>query len=372
MYKETLTVRDMYQLWFCNIKGVGQKTRTKLMSEFLTAEAVYNAEAKALREVLTGIQNIKIEEIVNAIMESKNLDKIEQYAMKLQERDIHITYPGKADYPKKLLDIYDPPHILYIRGILKPDMNIYNNSIGIVGSRKMDSYGKEIAYKFAKDLAKDNITIISGLARGIDSMAHKGALDANGYTIAVLGCGINVTYPPENGELYERIMENGAIISEYGLDEKPNAGYFPMRNRIISGLSDGVLVVEAEKKSGSLITVDCALEQGRQVYAVPGRIYDTSSEGTNNLIKSGAMCVTTPKDIIVDLRGETFDIKVEKNSLAPEMEKVYSCLSLDPVYIDDIIQRTRFGVSKTISLLYTMELQGIIKQPLKGYYVISI
>ena len=182
--------------------------------------------------------------------------------------------------------------------------------------------------------------------------------------------------------VFFEMYKNGAVVSEYGPGVIPNPGYFPIRNRIISGLSDGLLVVEARKKSGSLITADLALEQGKQVYAIPGRITDKNSEGTNNLIKQGAMCVTSPIDIINDLRGiakeydeslEKHEIStVNKNSLAPAEKMLYSCLSLEPTYIDDIIKKLKMSVSDTINLLYNMEEKGLIKQPLKGYYIISV
>ena len=201
--------------------------------------------------------------------------------------------------------MFDPPDILYVKGILSKKLNIYNMNIGVVGARNASVYGRELASFFGRELAKEGINIISGLALGIDGMSHRGALYAGGYTVGVLGCGIDVIYPRENAELFFEMYKNGAVISEYGPGVIPNPGFFPIRNRIISGLSDGLLVVEARKKSGSLITADLALEQGKQVYAIPGRITDKSSECTNNLIRQGAMCVVSPKEIIEDLKRLT-------------------------------------------------------------------
>lgn len=369
----------LFNLWFNNMDGIGARTRKLLLGYFGSIERVYSASESLIADLIEG-QKAKV------LCKSRNMGRIKELKERLDERNIKVVYPGHGEYPEKLLKIYDYPDILYVKGILKDSLNLYNNSIGIVGSRTPDVYGREMAFLFGRELAARGINIISGLARGIDSMAHKGALEAGGYTLAVLGCGINVTYPGENAEMFKRIEDSGAVISEYGLDVPPNPGQFPLRNRIISGLSDGVVVIEARKKSGSLITADLALEQGKQVYALPGRANDINSEGSNNLIKIGAMCVTSFEDIIMDLNGgdvtlnngetamEFNDImeRTDKNCLAPVEKMVYSCLSLEPTYIDDIIGKAGIGITKAISTLYMMEEKGIIKQPLKGYYIVAV
>ncbi|MBO5426408.1 MAG: DNA-processing protein DprA [Lachnospiraceae bacterium] len=375
--------KALLNLWFNNIEDIGNITRLRLLKNFGNVENIYEANKNVLSKHLTDIQ-------VNNLLQSKEISKSKEEYERLKERNINIIYWGHRKYPSKLYNIYDSPTLLYVKGTMNDSINSYNSNIAIVGSRKLSVYGREITDYFSKRLATSEINIVSGMARGIDSIAHMSALKAGGYTIAVLGSGINVPYPQENTELYAMIEKKGVIISEYGLDVKPNPGYFPMRNRIISGLSDGVLVVEAEKKSGSLITADYALEQGKQVYAVPGRLLDKNSEGTNNLIKAGAYLVTHPNDILSDIKGKkeysqmSFNLEqpeitiqeekdmVNKNFLAPIEKIVYSCLSLEPKYIDDIIQHTGMGVTKTISTLFTMEEKGLIKQPLKGYYIISI
>lgn len=368
----------LLNIWFNDIPGVGMKMRRYLRKAFKNIEAVYKADEKHLREIIDS------EELIHSILESKRLKEYEQYLERLERCGIKVIYPEHEYYPEKLMNIYDPPDILYVRGIMWDKIHIYNNrtennSIAVVGSRNPDIYGKEVAYKFAYELASNNVTIISGLARGIDSQAHRGAIDVGGYTIAVLGCGINISYPQENQGLYYDIEKTGAIISEYGLDIAPRPGFFPMRNRIISGLSDGVLVVEAQKKSGSLITADCALEQGKQVYAIPGRIYDKRCEGSNNLIMQGAACVTKPYDILDDMNIggiNTMNVavgdEVTKNLLAPMEKKVYSCLGLEPMYIDDIIQSCGIGITNAISTLYELEEKGMIKQPVRGYYIVAL
>lgn len=370
-------------LWFNGIEGVGAALRRRLLGHFKNIVSVYRASEQELKNVLGEGR------AAANIMSDRDMGRYERELTALEERDIQVIYPGHPGYPSILSHIYNPPDILYVRGILKPADHIYR-SIGIVGSRKPTVYGREMAFMFARELAKLDCSVVSGMASGIDSAAHRGALEAGGYTVAVLGCGINVTYPEENIGLYRDILAGGgAIVSEYGLSVKPHPAYFPIRNRIISGMSDGVFVVEARRESGSLITADCALEQGRQVYALPGRAFDKSSEGTNNLIKQGALCVTEPEEIVSDLTGAFFGEQVNKKemrgymtesekvqspkkSLAPMEKKVYSCLSLEPMYIDDIIRFCGIGITGVISTLYGMEEKGIIRQPIRGYYIIAV
>ena len=216
-----------------------------------------------------------------------NLDKSKIKTIKLED----------STYPEKLKELYNPPKTIYLIGNEKL---LNQKSIAIIGCRECTRYGAENAYKFGYELAKENICVISGFAKGIDTYSHKGAVSAKGKTIAVLGCGLDIIYPPENIELYKQILlQGGAIISEYPLGSKPEKYHFPERNRIISGLSSGVLVIEAKKKSGTMITVDFALEQGREVYAVPGNISSENSYGTNELIKEGATPVTSINDMIL-------------------------------------------------------------------------
>ena len=207
---------------------------------------------------------------------------------------IKVIKCGDGAYPKKLENIYAKPQVLYVLGNEKL---LNDKSIAIIGCRDCTNYGLKNSYKFAYELARKEVCIVSGLARGIDSYAHIGALKAEGKTVAVLGCGLDIVYPPENFELYKAIIKNnGAIITEYPLGTKPEKMNFPIRNRIISGMSDGVLVVEAKKRSGTMITVGYALEQGKDVYAIPGNISSSTSYGTNELIKEGAIPVTKIED----------------------------------------------------------------------------
>ena len=233
--------------------------------------------------------------MVENIISKENRENLEKQIECLQKQNIKILTIEDKEYPKILKTIYDYPISIYVKGNEK----ILNMpSIGIVGCRESSPYGEKVAQYFAYHLSKRNINIISGLAKGIDSQSHIGAIKAKGITIGVIGSGLDIVYPKENQYLYEKIIkENGAIISEYPLGVKPIKMNFPERNRIISGMSKGIIVVEAKKKSGTLITVDFALEQGRNVYVVPGNIDEVNSIGTNDLIKQGAQMVTTYKDI---------------------------------------------------------------------------
>ena len=365
-------------LWLNTIPGVNVKYIIRLKNVLGNIWNVYDAGENTLKSIVP-------EGVASSIMDSKKSSKAWEEYERLLEKGIELVYPERECYPDKLRKIYTPPQLLYVKGRIKSCLNEYNKTIGIVGSRNPSSYGREICRYFGEELSVSGFNIISGMARGIDGIAHRAALDRKGYTVAVLGSGINVAYPRSNLELYMQIQEQGAIISEYGLDVPPHPGQFPMRNRIISGLSDSVLVVEARAQSGSLITADQAAEQGRIVYSVPGRIMDPNCEGTNNLIREGAICVTKPRDIIEDMVGIKEEIDSEdattssltqsiynKEALSSDEKKVIDILSLEPTYIDDIIQKTRMGVTKVISLLYGMEMKKIIKQTEKGYYILRL
>lgn len=288
-----------------------------------------------------------------------------------------IRFITKLDkeYPEKLRPLYNGPFSLYIKGNL-PDMT--RKTLAIVGTRNASAYGMEITKYFSKSLATSGIGIISGLARGIDTYAHKGALEASAITYGILGCGIDICYPRENIEIYMEMQEKGAIISEYPPGEQPYASNFPMRNRIISGLSDGILVVEAKEKSGSLITVDMGLEQGKDIYAIPGRITDTLSIGCNNLIKMGARLVGSPDDILEELLANygnnhivNDNYLVTKNMTKEEI-LIYESIALEPTNIEEIAAITSMPIPDLMEGLLKLELRDQIKQPYKNFYMKSI
>ncbi len=284
---------------------------------------------------------------------------------------------GEAEYPENLKSIHSPPKTLYVNGSF---IDGDRNSVAVVGSRRATPYGLEMAEKISYELAARGVTIVSGMARGIDSAAHRGALKANGRTIAVMGSGHNHIYPPENKDLYRRIAKSGAVVTEFENDAAPLPRNFPIRNRIISGLSLGVVVVEAARNSGALITADFALDQGREVFSVPGKISSATSGGTNELIKDGAKLIQTADDILEELRlheikplsGEDKnlrDIKISNktrayiyNSLTEDERKVYKTLSDEPLYIDEVIKDSGAGIGKISKILLSLEMKKLIKE----------
>ncbi len=359
---------DLLNLWLGMMPGITNIVMGKILDFFGGARALWDADEKDINENLTEYQS-------SSILKTRDINKIINYKNKLTERDITYVYPGHKYFPEVLLDIPDCPRLLFARGRIS-ELNSKRTGIAVVGARKASIYGRGAAESFAKQLSYCNTAIISGMASGIDSCAHRAALEnPDGFTIAVLGCGINVCYPRENYELYEEIKNRGVILSEYGLDVPPEAWRFPYRNRIISGLAKAVLVVEARERSGSLITADQALEQGRDVYAVPGRISDVNSRGCNNLIKQGACCVTEPLDIINDMglstgkESENDDLKIKLASMNTNEKKVYNAIDGESSHIESICMKSGLKASEVLEILFDLEKNKIVKQPDKGYFV---
>jgi len=285
---------DFLKYWLAlkSIAGIGNITFTALVDKFGSPSFIFNAAVSKLTEV-NGITK----KMASNINNFRDWDKINHDLEFLNKNGINIVTYQDEYYPAKLINIYDRPPFLYVQGsLIKDDINI-----AIVGSRIASTYGKYTTEKISRELAGKGLTIVSGLARGIDSAAHRGALFAGGRTIAVLGSGLDVVYPPENKKLFADIIQTGAVISEFPPGTPPRSANFPSRNRIISGISYGVLVVEAGEKSGSLITARLALEQGREVFAVPGSIDASNSRGTNKLIKQGAKLIENADDIVEEI-----------------------------------------------------------------------
>ncbi|MCK9554630.1 DNA-processing protein DprA [bacterium] len=279
-----------------------------------------------------------------------------------EENGIHAITVIDREYPDSLLNLRQPPPVIYARGnlscLLKP-------SVAIVGSRRASDYGKKTAYKISYEAASRGINIVSGLARGIDISAHKGALDAGGATVAVLGSGILNVYPRENGKFAGKISEKGLVISEFTLKSNPNPGNFPRRNRIISGLSSRVLVIEASLKSGSLITANFALEEGKDVYAVPGRIDSKLSEGSNQLIKDGAHCVAVHDDFIFGLADDYVrgnKLYDGEQVLSHDERKVMGLLEADELSIEDISVLSGMGTVDLSTILFNLQMKHLIKK----------
>lgn len=281
-----------YWIWLSRIEGISSRILIEILNKYKSPKILWNKTKEELIE--DGIKEDYAEKLIDSLCRT-NLDKYLNY---MKKNNIEIVSLYDTYYPDKLKVIYDPPIVLYVKGNKKI---LNNKSVAIVGCRLPTSYGKNIANNMAYNLSVNNINIISGLARGIDTCSHIGCLKANGTTIAVVGCGLDRVYPEENKLLFENIIKSGgAIVSEYIVGTKPLAKNFPRRNRIISGLSNGVIVIEAKEKSGTLITADFALEQGKDVYAVPGNITSINSYGTNELIKQGAKVATSVQDILED------------------------------------------------------------------------
>lgn len=287
-----------------------------------------------------------------------------------ERKSIQCIQRQDPAYPQKLKMHRGMPRELYLLGRL-PDEK--RPSVAIVGARRSSLYGNEIARRFAGELALAGVQIISGMAWGIDGMAHEGALEAGGDTFAVLGCGADVCYPAGNRHLYEQLAARGGILSEHAPGVPPMPRYFPARNRIISGLSDLILVVEAKERSGSLITADFALEQGKDVFAVPGRVGDELSRGCLNLLKQGAGLADSPQTILeaLGISGRKGDQKenLRKILLAKDENIVYSWIRLQPVTLEELVHKTGFPASKVLSILVGLELKGCIREVQKNDYV---
>ncbi len=367
--------RDLrYWLALKFTEGVGNIGIRNLLSAFGTAAAVFRSAQGDLKRV-QGINDRAARNILS-FGDWRRVDRELDLASK---QNVSIITAKDVLFPRYLLNIYDHPAVLYVRGTLRQD----DVNIAVVGSRKASTYGKYTTERLSRELALQGITVVSGLARGIDSAAHRGALLAKGRTIAVLGSGIDVIYPPENRELYERLSERGAVISEFPFETPPNAPNFPARNRIISGMSLGVVVVEASDKSGSLITARLALEQGREVFAVPGSIDASGSRGTHKLIREGAKLIEGVHDILeeitpqIDEAGQKRILKEGARSARRErgktqggpeavldegQVKILKMLSKKPLDPDSIITATGLRAQDIMKILLTLELMGFVEQ----------
>lgn len=365
---------DFFWYWITNINGIGRGSVRKLIEFFGSPNMVYNAPEEMVCKFLrTGKQR---ENFKN----SKNEDSVMEGLKKLSDLQINYIHTDSRLYPVRLRQIPDPPYSLYLQGKM-PQKD--QKAVAIIGARNCTRYGEEMAKFFGRELAKCGIAIISGLARGIDGMAHVGALEGDGYTLGVVGGGIDQIYPKENYKLFIQMKERGGILSENNIGVKPAAGLFPLRNRLIAGLCDGILVVEAMEKSGTFITVDQGLEQGKEIFALPGRMTDLKSAGCNNLIKLGAHIVTEVSDILQILgieynykdmvtNFEFSEHKIKKMSLAPLEKIVYSCLEIEPKHIDCIIYEVRLAPQDVSRILNELVMRGVIIETNRNYYAIIV
>lgn len=362
-------------LWYAWSKkeNIGYKETANLIEYYGSIEAVLRLEADEINSIEWLSDSVK-----TTLLEGIDLDKEYKLYEKLINKDIHFVIKDDVNYPKRLLNMYDPPWYLYYLGEL-PDENL--PTIAIIGARGCSSYGSEAARKLAKELATNKIQVISGLAKGVDGYAHRGALEGKGKTYGVIGSGVNICYPRENFQLFHDIEYQGGIISEYPLDSPALAFHFPVRNRIIAGLSDGILVVEAKEKSGTLITVDCGLEQGKDIYALPGKISDPLSMGCNRLIQNGAKLIQSANDIIDELverypflnkkgKNKRQESILFEDQVTSEEKLVLMKLGYEPVHFEQLLIDTGLETVKLMEVVFVLQTKGLIKEVSAQYYIL--
>ena len=362
-------------LTLIHVDKLGPVTLQKLFAHFHSAENILQASRCEL-------QALKISNAIIEGIHTPKKDAVQRDLAWLEHENHHLLTIQDPAYPTLLKQISDPPCVLYLLG--KPELAtslLSDPQLGIVGSRNASAYGKEIATSFAQKLANSGLVITSGLASGIDGAAHRGALQSEiGTTIAVAACGLNRVYPAEHRKLAEEISQRGLIISEFPIDTSPMPGHFPRRNRIISGLCLGTLVVEASVKSGSLITARLAIDQCREVFAIPGSIHNPLSKGGHSLIRNGAKLVETVEDILEELnhqidpdslnnRHELVTNSEQKSELDPQHEKILNSMGHEPISIDTLIERSGLGVEIVSSILLILELNDQVSHHGNGIYI---
>lgn len=352
-----------YWVGFQRIPGVGSATMLALKEAFGSLHEAWHASAADLRAV--GLNERAAASIAGARREL-NLDREMEG---IRNAGIDVLTIENPRYPRLLREIAHAPALLYVRGELMPEDEL---AIAMVGTRKATAYGADMARRMAHDFGKSDVTVVSGLALGIDTVAHHAVLDAGGRSIAVLGSGLDVIYPSRNRNLAESIVKRGALISEYPLGTRPDARNFPARNRIISGLARGVVVVEAPPRSGALITASFAADQGRDVYAVPGSARSPSSAGCHNLIRDGATLVTSARQVLEEQLVEVTRAAVQTRIELPEEpdeRALFNLIGAEPRHIDELCHVSGLAIQQTSGALLALELKGLVRQQGAGYYV---
>lgn len=345
-----------YWIAFNYFEGIGPVRFKVLLDYFGTAKAAYEASEKIWKEL--GLPN----KVVHDFLELRRNFKQEKFLEEIKIKNIKVIKFIDKNYPELLRQISDCPPVLYVKGELLPEDNL---AIGIVGTRKITSYGREATEILTRDLVASGLTIVSGMALGVDTVAHQTAIEAGGRTIAVVGTGVDLIYPPENKSLYEKIIQHGAVVSEVAPGNYVARGIFPARNRIISGLSLGVVVTEGAQDSGSMITAKDAASQGREVFAVPGPITSYLSAAPSILIKNGAKLVYKVSDILDELKIEARSKKLEARKVVaenPDEEKILKILANEQVHIDNLVRISGLETGKVSSLLTLMEIKGKVKK----------
>lgn len=352
-----------YAYWLAAVPGISNRVKLRLWQEAGSARALYGLSEQQLKK-LDGAGDAVAEQLAA----SRRWDVEAAYA-KVCERGITFLSMEDDAYPKRLKEIADAPFGLYQKGQLPRGMRM----IAIVGARRCSEYGRTIAQSLGQRLAEQGVCVVSGMAQGVDHAGHVGALSAGGATCAVLGCGVDVCYPASSREVYGSITERGCILSEYPPGTSPKPYHFPQRNRIIAGLCELVVVVEARARSGSLITADCALEQGKDVYAVPGRVTDPLSDGCNRLIRQGAGIILSVEDFLreLDLCGLVGyrQEKLENLLLEKEERLVYSCVDLRPRSMEELLEKTGLALPQLAQILVKLTEEGFVTETFKNHYV---
>ena len=345
-----------YWVGFNLIKGIGAVRMQALIQYFGDLEAAWKAAPHDLAAAGLGLK------LIERIIQARSQVDLDKVWAKIESQGINILTWEDEAYPQRLKEIEQPPPVLYVRGEYLPD-DLF--AVAIVGTRRVTPYGRQITEELAAYLAGNGITVVSGLARGVDAIAHQTALKAGGRTIGILGSGVDKIYPPEHRQLAERMAESGAIISDYAPGTPPDASNFPPRNRIISGLSLAVVVIEAGETSGALITAEFAAEQGREVFAVPGSILAPQSKGTNKLIQQGALPLLSINDLMQALDLSRMDDHKAARKIIPSDEteaRLMNVLGLQPLHVDEIRSQTELPIEKVSATLALMELKGMVRQ----------
>jgi DNA processing protein len=354
-----------YWVGFSIVPGIGRVKFSQLETHFKDLEQAWKASPGELR--LSGLDSHNIK----AIEACRSQIDLDAEMGKLEKNNVRAFTYHDAEYPARLKEIYDYPPLIYVKGDL---ITQDEWCIAVVGTRGATVYGRQVAEEIVADLAQSKITVVSGLARGIDTVAHRSALEAGGRTIAVFACGLDTVYPGENLNLARNIINQGALVSEYPLGTKPRPDNFPRRNRIMSGMSLGVLVVEANESSGAIITAHIALEQDREVFAIPGSILSPMSRGTNTLIQEGAKLVRSCTDILEELNLTASVHQIEMKEMIPTSEteaQLLKQLSSEPTHIDQVCQNSGLPISTVSSNLAIMELKGLVRQVSTMNYVVA-
>ncbi len=343
------------------VLGVGKTLSHQLVKAMGSPKNVFHASPKELMEV----ERVG-DKVARQILDFDLERSVEREYQMTHRRNVRVLTIEDPQYPFLLKSIYDPPPVIYYKGTFLDERSV---PLAVVGTRKASSYGRMVAEKLCAALSEMGVCIISGMARGIDTIAHKSALKLGNPTVAVFGCGLEYTYPPESGSLRRQIEEQGAVISEFPMSTKPDRNNFPARNRVISGLSHGTLVVEAGEKSGALITAQFALEQGWEVFAVPGNIYSSESRGTHALIKMGAKLTDSPEAMVEELSDSVLELLKERKNrvlesieLNSKEEHLMSLMSVQEQHIDRVIENSYLSPAEVSATLVTLELKGVIRQ----------